>query len=54
MTLPTDVSTSKNAGDRSELSVANVTLPGMFSVMLSPMRVTLTPVPSSSARSFAS
>ena len=46
--------TSKKFAFRSLLFVAKVMLPGMFSVMLSPMRVTLTPVRSSSARSFAS
>ena len=53
-TLPTELNTSKKLAFRSELSVLKVMLPGMFNVMLSPERVTLTPVRSSSFLSAAS
>src|SRR5262245_21332121 len=53
-TSETESSTLKKLAFRSALAVLNVTLPGMLSVRLSPLRVTDTPVPCSCARSLAS
>ncbi|MNJ00265.1 hypothetical protein D3C73_1595550 [compost metagenome] len=53
-TIATPVRVLAPAGFRLALLLSKVTLLGIFRMMLSPLRVTLTPVPCIFSRSFAS